>query len=452
MKSKQVKQQSPAHMHADHSYTHMRQSFYPCIYCRVTVSSKDSLIAHQVTEHPGNVFCCEQCGNVYYSKELLDEHQRSHVIETEDDIVHAEPNVFLQSSVCVKQIQLLFSNNDEVMDNGVTNMVSREELGTLKPKNDPDDTLPIPEDSEAEKGSADKNIQRQNEQGETEEIRMVDIHTKPEEGTEKGDVLKNTSKFCLKLSKEFENIDQDYRSKILETVNKILEENGDHTKIEAVACESVRKETEKKVESPKTAKPVLEVQIRDMERNTWKCNLCSHVSTSLKKHQEHRLTHRQIKFSCSYCSKQFPSQKSLSHHVSVRHTEEKRFICELCGKGFRFWHSLRDHVFIHNKSECLFQCDKCGKEFESKASYDSHCCKPGEASYLCDVCGKSMKYFTTLRLHKLSHMDPGSVPKHSCAICGKEYGSRYVCPLILSRTLLVCSLCHTKGKVVPVLN
>lgn len=442
MKSKQVKQENPARMHADHSYTHMRQSFYPCIYCRVAVNSKESLIAHQVTEHPSKVFCCQQCGSVYYSKELLDEHQKSHVIETEDGSAHAEPNILLQSSVCVKEIQPLYSNNDTVVDNGVMNMDSREKLGTLKPKNDPDDSLPIPEVSEAEKGSADKNIQRQNEQGDTEEIRTVDIHIKPEKGTEKGDVLKNTSKFCLKLSKEFENIDQDYKSKILETVNKIIEESGSHTEIDEVTAESVKKETERKLDSPKTTKPVLKVQMREMKHNTWKCNHCNHVSTSLQKHQEHRRTHPQIKFSCSYCNKQFPSQKSLSHHISVRHTEEKRFICEHCGKSFRFWHSLRHHLFFHNKDECLFQCDKCGKEFESEASYDSHDCKPGEASYLCDVCGKSMRYLTSLRFHKLSHANPGSQPKHSCAICGREYSSRYVHPLILSRTLLICSLYH----------
>ncbi|PNF23070.1 hypothetical protein B7P43_G09813 [Cryptotermes secundus] len=424
MTPKQVKLERPARMHGDHSYTYRRHSFYPCIYCRETVNTKERLIAHQVTEHPGKVFCCEQCGSVYYSKALLDEHQKSHVIETEDGSAQPESNIFLQSSVCVKEIQPLYSNNDKVVDNGVMNLDSREKLGTLKLENGAGDILPVPEVSEAEKDSVDKDIQRQNEQENTEEIRMVDVHIKPEKGTEKGDVYKNTSKFCLKLSKEFENIDLDYKSKILETVNKIMEENGSHTKIDTVIPEIVRQEAEKKLGIPESAKPVLKTQMRDMKHNIWKCNLCNHVSTSLQKHQEHRRTHPQIKFSCSYCNKQFPSQKSRSHHVSIRHPDKKRFICEHCGKSFRFWLSLRDHLFTHNKGECIFQCEKCGKEFESKASYDSHDCKPGGASYLCDICGKSMRYLTSLRSHRLSHADPASQAKHSCAICGKEYSSR----------------------------
>jgi transcription elongation factor Elf1 len=442
MKSKEVKWQSPVYMHADHSYIHIRKSFYPCIYCRKTVTTKDSLIAHQVTEHPGKVFCCEQCSNVYYSKELLDEHQRSHGIEPEDNKVHAKqdnrvhtkPNILLKSPVCVKEIQPLFSNNDKVVGNGVINMDIGEKLGTWKLdtlENNPNDALPIPEDSEAEKGSADRNIQRQNEHGDMEEMRVVDVHIKPEIATPKRDVLKNTSKFSLKLSKEFENIDQNYKSKILETINKIMENNGEHTNIEADTSESMRKEAEKKLESPKTAKPVLEVEMGDKKHNTLKCNLCNHVSTSLEKYQEHNRTHLQIKFSCSYCGKQFLSQKSLSHHIYVRHTEEKGFICEWCGKHFHFWHSLRDHLCVHDKGESIFQCDKCGKEYGSKASYDSHFCGHGEASYLCDVCGKSMKYFTSLRLHRLSHIDPSSLPRHFCAICGKAYRSRYVHPLLV---------------------
>jgi hypothetical protein len=398
-----------------------------------------------VTEHPGKVFCCEQCSNVYYSKELLDEHQKSHVIETEDGRVYAEPDNSLKSSVCVKQIQPLFSSNDEVVDNGLANMDSREMLGTWKPDtlgDNPNDMLPIPEASEAEKDSSNKNIQRRSEQGDTEEIRMVDIHIEPERGTEKRDVLKNASKFSLKLSKEFENLDQDYKSKILETVSKIMERNGDNAKIEAVTSESMRKETEKKQENLETAKQVLEVQLRDKEDNTWKCNLCNHISASLEEYQEHHQTHPQLIFSCSYCDKHFPSQKSLGLHVSAHHIEEKCFICEHCGESFRLLHTLKEHMFVHDKGECLFHCDKCEKVFESKASYDNHGCRHSEASYLCDICGKSMRHLTSLRLHRLSHTDPVSQPEHSCPVCGKECSSRYVHPLILSRTSIIHSLSY----------
>jgi hypothetical protein len=34
------------------------------------------------------------------------------------------------------------------------------------------------------------------------------------------------------LSKEFENIDENYKSKILETINRIIEKSGDHHKIQ----------------------------------------------------------------------------------------------------------------------------------------------------------------------------------------------------------------------------
>jgi hypothetical protein len=347
------------------------------------------------------------------------------MIEMEDDRVDADPDNCLKSSVCVKQIEPLFSNNDKVVDNGIVTMDGREELGTWNSdmlENSCSDMLPVPEDSEAERDCSNENILTQNEQGGTEEIRMIDIQIEPERGTENRDVLKNASKFSLKLSKEFENLDQDYKSKILETVSMIMERNGDNAKIEAVMSENMRKETDKKHE----------VQMREKESNSWKCNLCDHISASLEEYQEHHRTHPQLPFSCSYCDKRFPSERSLGRHVSARHTEEKCFICELCGESFHSLHTLRDHLSVHDKSEQLFHCDKCEKDFESKASYDNHGCRRGEASYLCDICGKSMRYLTSLRLHRLSHSDPGSRLEHSCTVCGKEYSSRYVCPLILS--------------------
>jgi KRAB domain-containing zinc finger protein len=396
-KYKEVKLQRSASMNADHCYIHAQQSLYCCMYCRKTVTSKDTLISHQVMAHHSKIFHCEQCNTVYYSKELLDKHQRSHFREPKHNT-------------------------------SVKNVESKEKFQTCtvdQLDHDLDGVLPLLKNLAPEESYTDKNILKLNG-GEMEEIRVVDVHIAPEKVTQKRGVIKNYSRFHLKLSKEFENIDQNYKSKILETINKITEKNCDNTKIGTITTERTRKEIENELEKPKIAKPKMKMEKNVKKHKIWKCSHCNHVSTSQKQYREHHRTHPPVKLSCSYCDKQFPSQKSLSHHIYIHHTDEKHFICEFCGTSFRFWRSLRDHLFIHDKTESLFQCDRCGREFGSKASYDSHCSSHSEASYLCDVCGKSMKYFTSLWLHRLSHADPSNVPQHSCVICGKIYRSRYV--------------------------
>jgi hypothetical protein len=332
----------------------------------------------------------------------------------------------------LEETQPLLSYHSRITGCGVGNLDKKEKFGTCNSdplESNPGDVLPVLKSPEAEKVAADKNIVKQNkEQGDMEEIKVRDIE--PGKVTEKRGVIKNYSKFCLKFSEEFVNIDQNYKSKILENINKIIEKNGDHTRVGAITSVSMRKKVREKLEEHTTAKPKFKVEKKVKKYKTWKCSHCNHISTSQKKYREHCQIHPQVKFSCSCCDKQFQSQKSLDLHVCIHHTDEKHFICECCGRNFRFLHSLRDHLFIHDKAESLFQCDRCGRAFGSKASYDSHCSSHSEAAYLCDVCGKSMKYFTSLRLHRLSHVNPSNLPQHSCIICAKTYRSRYVHPLL----------------------
>jgi KRAB domain-containing zinc finger protein len=404
--------------------------------CGKTVTSKDDLISHQVTFHPDKVFHCEQCHSVYYTKELLAEHQKCHLKESEHNSIdrrdiHANHNLLCCSSVCLEENQLLLSNNSRITVYGVGNMDKKEKLGTCIPDplhNNHGDILPVLKNSEAEKVATEKNIVKQNkEQGDTEEIKMEDIGTKKD--TQKRDMIKNYSKFCLKFSKEFVNTEQNYKSKILDTINKIVEKRGSYTGVGAITSVSMRKEVGEKLEESKTTKPKFQVEKKVKKYKTWKCH-CNHVFTSRKKCRGHCRIHPQLKFSCSWCYKKFQSQRSLNCHVYIHHTDEKRFICEYCGRNFRFWHSLRDHLSSHDKAGRLFLGDRCGQAFGSIASYESHCSSHSEAAYLCDVCGKSMKYFTSLQLHRLSHINPANLPQHSYAVCAKTYRSRYVHPLL----------------------
>lgn len=91
-----------------------------------------------------------------------------------------------------------------------------------------------------------------------------------------------------------------------------------------------------------------------------KCNVLFHSMSELKLHQKKtKHNYRAKNYTCSYCSKAFPSRDHMNRHIRT-HTKEKPYHCSTCGMNFSMVQNLRRHEKLHT-GERPYKCDMCGK-------------------------------------------------------------------------------------------
>ena len=113
------------------------------------------------------------------------------------------------------------------------------------------------------------------------------------------------------------------------------------------------------------------VQIEEIHKGYFKCNLCSYQcekKISLKKHTntEHGLqtniSDKENKFYCDKCSKTFTSKKRLKTHKHISH---ELINCDKCESTFKQEKELMEHMkeqhHIDNDCKCTSDsvCDQC---------------------------------------------------------------------------------------------
>jgi len=163
-----------------------------------------------------------------------------------------------------------------------------------------------------------------------------------------------------------------------------------------------------------------------------------------------------VKYSCSFCYKQFASCSQLAQHKSVhgvRCIEKCPYVCCFCCKRFKSSAELLQHLKHHNyqitfsalnvavdrccdivgsstKHLELLRCKACGKPFRTRSGLQSHVrschkvlrhsCRDcgsrcnsahelrthmrcSHSAAVCDVCGRCFAQSLDLRDHRLSH-------------------------------------------------
>jgi RNase P subunit RPR2 len=412
----------------DHSYTRWDQTIYCCMYCKKTVIGKDNLASHQTASHPDKVFCCPECDIIIYeSKQFFEEHRKTHLRKSDCDEDTFKVNWHTTENSCFEE------GNDLVPDNGSINEVfnykkikkntETHKTGLLEADLDSGTilSLKIPELDLAH--LPNEVCKQTDRQSVVEIVQVADIRVEPERSILKKGSLQSNSKFRVKISKNFETIDDNLKSKIIGTIRGLIKESQKE-RIKVTGTEVTSKESEEvqRLSFAEEISPQNKMK-KEMKLKRWKCKQCDHVSVSWEEHLKHVEMHPPVSFPCAYCDKQFSSKTRLQFHTSV-HTQDKPFICEYCGKSFRNRQSLKNHLYTHDEGEKMFECQDCGKKFGTRGGYDSHCASHTKASYLCDLCGKSMKHISSLRLHRLIHIDPDFFRRHCCAVCGKTCRNR----------------------------
>lgn len=89
---------------------------------------------------------------------------------------------------------------------------------------------------------------------------------------------------------------------------------------------------------------------KDSKKNTFNCDICSRVFTSLARIKQHMIA--------GHLKKKKPSKRPLSPTL-----------CTLCGKHIR---DMKTHLKLIHSSERPFACDYCNATFKQKVHRDTH--------------------------------------------------------------------------------
>ncbi len=135
------------------------------------------------------------------------------------------------------------------------------------------------------------------------------------------------------------------------------------------------------------------------------CNECNKSFQTVASFDRHyKVVHKKLKpFKCTEpdCSSSFGNSTDLARHVNGVHKQIKPFTCNLCQKTFFSKQNLVVHVdSIHNNVKA-FKCTVCDKPFASKGYLVKHIDTVHIGlKYSCSVCSKAYKCKKYLRKHQ----------------------------------------------------
>nr|CAD7425515.1 unnamed protein product [Timema monikensis] len=335
---------------------------YRCVYCDKSFIGNERLLAHQSLAHSDVVFTCTKCQPhlyFYESKDLYDKHMLRHVLEDEEEDLEDD----LSRS----------SSRDEEIEDGTETTPGEQKKGDL----------------------------------EITSVCQVEV--------EASNIKEPTSpNMRIKLSKEFQDMNEDLQSKILETIQKITTTNRTENVENKIGVTG----EENSPLNQDSVKSATKKSRKRAQITGWYCRQCDlkfDTDTGLIEHKQEKVC---TVHQCKYCKRQCQSEALLVEHERM-HTNERPYMCEYCGKNFRTQSYLRTHLYSHS-FDCQYMCPQCDKSFTNKSVYQYHCSKHTQGEFLCDLCGKVLKHKASLQMHKKRHLNPEFL-NFSCDICHKTF-------------------------------
>ena len=138
-----------------------------------------------------------------------------------------------------------------------------------------------------------------------------------------------------------------------------------------------------------------------------KCPDCEKVFNNQSSLDKHSYVHKELKYNCEQCGKRFPFESRLEQHqmthINVRLSCPKKS----CTRTFKSVGDVNHHVKSHTKGgwhKCA-HCDYKNKDKRNTESYMRTHTKKEDRKYVCDKCGKHMRYSTQFIRHKQQGCD-----------------------------------------------
>ena len=157
------------------------------------------------------------------------------------------------------------------------------------------------------------------------------------------------------------------------------------------------------------------------------CDTCGKNFRTVQELKNHKLTHEEPKWACSFCDARLYCKGSLTKHIAAVHTKESVKKCDICFESLCNQRYLDKHMFLKHGVPLPFQCEKCGKNFVTEKRFTMHTIRGCDAkrditkNHRCDQCD----YTTTRPGHLKSHKEAVHENNvYNCEHCGFQSGSR----------------------------
>ena len=137
------------------------------------------------------------------------------------------------------------------------------------------------------------------------------------------------------------------------------------------------------------------------------CKDCNKLFSSQSTLDKHSYVHKELKFNCEHCGRRFPFESRLEQHLMTHINTHLSWPKKSCPKTFKSVGDVNRHVKVHAKGG-WYQCTYCDYKNKDKRNTESHMrthTKEEDGKYVCDKCGKHMRYSTQFRRHKESGCD-----------------------------------------------
>jgi len=153
-------------------------------------------------------------------------------------------------------------------------------------------------------------------------------------------------------------------------------------------------------------------------KKEYKCNVCGKLFRFNCRLTEHEKTHTGKKpYPCKICGKMFATNSGRKQH-SVVHTGEKPFRCNYCDNSYSCRRSLINHERTHT-GEKPFQCNYCDEKFSTKPNLKGHERTHTGEGYVCNYCDEIFAHRNKAIMHEnVYHKGISFV----CNKCGASYG------------------------------
>lgn len=135
---------------------------------------------------------------------------------------------------------------------------------------------------------------------------------------------------------------------------------------------------------------------------TFVCDICGaffNNKSNLKQHITYKHT-RNYRYFCEFCPKACATSSDLLRHRRV-HTNERPYQCELCKARFKTNDGYRKHMRAHS-GERIYRCDLCEKTFKDHCSLKTHkIAHTNEKAFKCFHCEQHFNVPRNRRRHIL---------------------------------------------------